>query len=330
MKKISYFVFVVVMLFVFSMSVFAKEVIIITLIVLVVRALTKKISFMNSLYIIPFFISFIATTFIYGERYAGCRAEGDCLYDFDIFSGRGTLYSNTGKYIKGGYYIKYQGEDGYDSGYYEINDRIRYSDICTATGGPYFWFIESVENELDSYRSNDDYKYYSLCYSFIVYNKSGNIIDTSEFYINYKYNESDKEYMYNYETYDSDELEDIIKSDIENKINNYITKIARSRNNESLNNNSNSNKSSSTSTKQAPSKKPKTRTISEPVQEWRDCTSCLGSGLCQYCGGSGVIYYPNGPQQCAACGGFGRCSICAGRGGEYHVEYVQRTETYYE
>lgn len=301
-------------------------ILLIALIVLFVRALIKISSFMNSLYIIPLFISFIATLVIYGERYAGCRAEGDCLYRYDIFARGATLYSNTGKYIKGSYYIKYQGENKSDSGYSRISDRLRHSDICIASGGPYFWFIETVKNELDSYWSDNDYKYYTLCFSFSVYNKSGNFIDTSEFYISYKYNKSEKKYMYNYETYDSNELYDIIKSDIKDEINNYITKNAKnSRNNESLNNNSNSKKSSSTSTK-----KPKTRTISEPVKEWRDCVSCLGSGLCKYCGGSGVIYYPNGPQPCAACGGFGRCAICAGKGGEYHIEYVQRTETYYE
>ena len=295
--------------------------------VLFLRAVIKKISFMNFLYIIPLLISFMATCTIYAERYDSCWVLGDCLYRNSTHGA--TLYSNTGKYIKGSYYIEYQGEDKFDSGYSRIDDMFIHNDICIASGGPYFYFIETVKNELDSYPSYKDYKSYTLCFSFSVYNKSGDFIDASEFYIRYKYNESEGKYRYNYETYYSyelDELEDIIRSDIEDKINNYITKNAKkSQNNESLNNNSNSNKSSSTSTK-----KPKTRTISEPVKEWRDCVSCLGSGLCKYCGGSGVIYYPNGPQQCAACGGFGRCTICAGKGGEYHIEYVQRTETYYE
>lgn len=69
---------------------------------------------------------------------------------------------------------------------------------------------------------------------------------------------------------------------------------------------------------------PEPRTITEPVQVWKQCWSCLGSGQCSPCFGQGVVYYYNGPQDCPVCTG-GRCNVCAGQGGHYETEYQTRT-----
>lgn len=60
-----------------------------------------------------------------------------------------------------------------------------------------------------------------------------------------------------------------------------------------------------------------------PVQVWKPCNVCGGSGRCQVCGGSGVFTGWSGNKTLCSygCGGSGRCSICAGQGGHYEVEY---------
>ena len=60
-----------------------------------------------------------------------------------------------------------------------------------------------------------------------------------------------------------------------------------------------------------------------PMQVWKQCTICFGSGKCQTCGGSGIYYGAAGNSTLCTfgCGGSGRCSFCAGQGGHYEVEY---------
>lgn len=63
-----------------------------------------------------------------------------------------------------------------------------------------------------------------------------------------------------------------------------------------------------------------TNNNSTPVQVWRQCTNCLGSGQCPYCNGQGHYYDVYGTHSCPVCTG-GRCSSCAGQGGHYEIEY---------
>lgn len=60
-----------------------------------------------------------------------------------------------------------------------------------------------------------------------------------------------------------------------------------------------------------------------PMQVWKQCTICYGSGKCQTCGGTGVFTGWSGNKTICeyGCGGSGRCSFCAGKGGVYEVEY---------
>lgn len=59
-----------------------------------------------------------------------------------------------------------------------------------------------------------------------------------------------------------------------------------------------------------------------PMQVWKQCTICYGSGKCQVCGGTGIFTSWSGRSICEyGCGGSGRCSFCAGQGGHYEVEY---------
>ena len=60
-----------------------------------------------------------------------------------------------------------------------------------------------------------------------------------------------------------------------------------------------------------------------PVQVWKQCTGCYGSGMCQSgCGGSGWFTgYSGNSTRCIGCGGSGKCQFCAGQGGHYEVEY---------
>lgn len=60
-----------------------------------------------------------------------------------------------------------------------------------------------------------------------------------------------------------------------------------------------------------------------PVQVWKQCTICFGSGKCQTCGGTGIFTGWSGNSSICeyGCGGSGKCSFCAGHGGHYEVEY---------
>lgn len=60
-----------------------------------------------------------------------------------------------------------------------------------------------------------------------------------------------------------------------------------------------------------------------PVQVWRQCTGCYGSGMCQSgCGGTGWFTgWSGNSTRCIGCGGSGKCQFCAGTGGHYEVEY---------
>lgn len=60
-----------------------------------------------------------------------------------------------------------------------------------------------------------------------------------------------------------------------------------------------------------------------PMQVWKQCYGCGGSGQCQTCNGQGWRYLTNSQPhaQCITCGGNGRCNMCAGQGGHYEVEY---------
>ena len=50
----------------------------------------------------------------------------------------------------------------------------------------------------------------------------------------------------------------------------------------------------------------------EPVV--RSCTSCHGTGTCDFCYGSGIYRAYGEAVDCAGCGGTGRCSSCGGTG----------------
>lgn len=60
-----------------------------------------------------------------------------------------------------------------------------------------------------------------------------------------------------------------------------------------------------------------------PMQVWKQCTGCYGSGMCQSgCGGTGWFTgWSGNSTRCIGCGGSGRCQFCAGTGGHYEVEY---------
>jgi hypothetical protein len=60
-----------------------------------------------------------------------------------------------------------------------------------------------------------------------------------------------------------------------------------------------------------------------PMQVWKQCYGCGGSGQCQTCNGQGWRFLTNSQPhaQCITCGGNGRCNMCAGQGGHYEVEY---------
>lgn len=63
-----------------------------------------------------------------------------------------------------------------------------------------------------------------------------------------------------------------------------------------------------------------TNNNASPVQVWKQCTNCFGSGQCPYCYGQGYISDVYGTRDCPVCTD-GRCSICAGHGGHYELEY---------
>lgn len=73
---------------------------------------------------------------------------------------------------------------------------------------------------------------------------------------------------------------------------------------------------------------PTEHTTSVPVQVWKQCMTCIGSGQCPYCYGQGHCLSMYGDDQdCPVCTG-GRCPGCAGQGGHYEVEYETRVDYY--
>lgn len=78
--------------------------------------------------------------------------------------------------------------------------------------------------------------------------------------------------------------------------------------------------------------RPEAHEIQEPVQEWINCTGCMGTGQCPYCYGQGRQLCTMGINygeyiDCPVCTD-GRCSICAGRGGHNETRYVTKTVYY--
>lgn len=98
-------------------------------------------------------------------------------------------------------------------------------------------------------------------------------------------------------------------------------------NRSSSNNSSSSNNNNSSHSEQPQPRQPERHETQVPMQVWKDCVSCLGSGKCQCCHGDGYIIYASGEQDCFACID-GRCGICAGKGGHYEVEYKTRVDYY--
>lgn len=59
----------------------------------------------------------------------------------------------------------------------------------------------------------------------------------------------------------------------------------------------------------------------QPMQVWKQCFFCQGSGQCQTCLGTGhTLVYPC-QDRCWNCGGTGKCTHCAGQGGHNEIEY---------
>ena len=59
----------------------------------------------------------------------------------------------------------------------------------------------------------------------------------------------------------------------------------------------------------------------QPMQVWKQCFFCQGSGQCQNCLGTGhTLVYPC-QDRCWTCGGSGKCTHCAGHGGQNVIEY---------
>lgn len=73
--------------------------------------------------------------------------------------------------------------------------------------------------------------------------------------------------------------------------------------------------------------KPERHETMVPVQVWKQCMSCLGTGHCSWCYGQGVYSDYTGTHDCPNCID-GRCGICAGQGGHYETEYETRVDYY--
>lgn len=56
--------------------------------------------------------------------------------------------------------------------------------------------------------------------------------------------------------------------------------------------------------------------MSDMAPEWHNCSSCMGSGECKYCYGTGYYEYSRSGR-CEVCYGTGRCAGCDGDGGWY-------------
>lgn len=87
---------------------------------------------------------------------------------------------------------------------------------------------------------------------------------------------------------------------------------------------SNSGSSSSSNTvtptpQPQPQPQPQPRQL-QPMQVWKPCPFCQGSGKCHVCLGDGhPLTNPTGT--CIVCNGRGICSHCAGHGGQNVIEY---------
>lgn len=97
--------------------------------------------------------------------------------------------------------------------------------------------------------------------------------------------------------------------------------------NSSSSNSSSSNNNNSSDSEQPQPRQPERHETLVPVQVWKQCVNCWGSGQCQYCYGQGYIVTIYGDQDCPVCTD-GRCSICAGQGGHYETEYETRVDYY--
>ena len=56
-----------------------------------------------------------------------------------------------------------------------------------------------------------------------------------------------------------------------------------------------------------------------PVQVWKQCDICFGSGTCQAC--ANIVWGRGSDRRCYGCGWSRKCQFCAGQGGHYEVEY---------
>lgn len=56
-----------------------------------------------------------------------------------------------------------------------------------------------------------------------------------------------------------------------------------------------------------------------PMQVWKQCEICLGSGKCQAC--ANIVWGSGSSRECLGCGWSRKCQWCAGQGGHYEVEY---------
>lgn len=84
--------------------------------------------------------------------------------------------------------------------------------------------------------------------------------------------------------------------------------------------------SSSSQASQGGGYKPTAHKTSVPIQEWKQCGYCFGSGKCNICNGRGYVYDYSGTITCGCMGG--KCSVCAGQGGHYETEYHTRVDYY--
>jgi hypothetical protein len=94
----------------------------------------------------------------------------------------------------------------------------------------------------------------------------------------------------------------------------------------SSSNNSSSSSSTTTTTTVTPTLTPQTQPQQQPIhqpqpmQVWKPCPYCQGSGKCHVCLGDGhPLQNPTG--RCITCNGTGKCSHCAGNGGQNVIEY---------
>ncbi len=97
--------------------------------------------------------------------------------------------------------------------------------------------------------------------------------------------------------------------------------------NEITNSNNTKNNQKEVAEPKVKQREPQKHERTVPMQVWKNCGHCFGSGQCSWCGGQGVIYYPNGGKSCPNCIG-GKCSWCAGNGGHNEIQYETIVEYY--